>query len=398
MSTDGLPLAGLKVVEFTHMVMGPTTGMVLADLGAEVIKIEPKEGDNTRRLGGSGAGYFPMYSRNKLSLAVDLKAPEGKAIALDLIKGADIVIENFRPGAMDALGFGYEALSKDNPGLIYCSDKGFLAGPYEHRAALDEVAQMMSGLAYMTGPPDRPLRAGASVIDVMGGMFGVIGVLAALQQRHATGRGQLVKSALYESSVFLVGQHMAQFAVTGKAAQPMPVRISAWAIYDQFTTKDGERVFVGVVSDGQWKAFCAAFDLKDFAADEALAKNNGRVAARDRIMPVVQALFAGYTKADLLAKLETIGLPFAPIVRPEDLFEDAHLTHGGGLVPLTLPDGKQTNLPALPIEMDGKRFGLHRDLTRPGDDTRAVLAQAGYSPEAITQLFDSGVVAEPEAR
>jgi crotonobetainyl-CoA:carnitine CoA-transferase CaiB-like acyl-CoA transferase len=396
MTPTDLPLAGLKVVELTHMVMGPTTGMVLGDLGAEVIKIEPLEGDNTRRLQGSGAGYFPMYSRNKRSLALDLKHPEGKAVALKLIEGADVLIENFRPGAMDAMGFGYEALSKLNPGLIYCSDKGFLKGPYENRTALDEIAQMMGGLAYMTGPPDRPLRAGASVIDVMGGLFGVIGVLSALHQRERTGHGQTVKSALYENCVFLVGQHMAQYAVTGKPASPMPARISAWAIYDQFATRDGERVFVGVVTDGQWQAFCRAFGLDDFAADETLAKNNGRVAARDRVLPVVRALFETFDKADLLARLEAIGLPFAPIARPEDLFDDPHLNAAGGLVELTLPEtGAAVKLPALPIELGGRRVGVHHDLPAIGADGRAVLAEHGFSADEIETLFAGGVAAEP---
>ena len=394
-ATNGLPLAGIKVVEFTHMVMGPTTGVVLADLGAEVVKIEPKEGDNTRRLVGSGAGYFPMYSRNKRSLALDLKHPDGRAVAETLIAQADVLVENFRTGAMDALGFGYDALSTRNPRLIYCSDKGFLPGPYGSRTALDEIAQMMGGLAYMTGPPDRPLRAGASVIDVMGGMFGVIGVLAALQQRHATGRGQLVQSALFENCVFLVGQHMAQFAVTGQAARPMPVRISAWAIYDQFATRSGERVFVGVVSDGQWQTFCKAFGLDDLAADPGLAKNNDRVAARDRILPRVQALFADMDKADLLARLEETGLPFAPIAKPEDLFEDPHLNASGGLLPLTLPETGQTvNLPALPIAMDGRRFGVRHDLTEPGDDSRAILSEAGYDAAGIEMLVQSGIVVD----
>ena len=171
MSTETGLLAGIKVVEFTHMVMGPAAGLVLADLGAEVIKVEPVGGDKTRRLRGSGAGYFSMYNRNKKSLAVDLKSPEGKGIALKLIEQADVFIENFRPGALDKLGFGYDALSSLNPQLIYCSEKGFLDGPYAHRTALDEVAQMMGGLAYMTGPPGRPLRAGSSVIDVTGGML-----------------------------------------------------------------------------------------------------------------------------------------------------------------------------------------------------------------------------------
>ncbi|MCR9193253.1 MAG: CoA transferase, partial [Hyphomonas sp.] len=264
MSTETGLLSGIKVIEFTHMVMGPAAGLVLADLGADVIKVEPVGGDKTRGLRGSGAGYFSMYNRNKKSLSIDLKSAEGKELALKLIDEADVFIENFRPGALEKLGFGYEALSSRNPKLIYCSEKGFLDGPYSHRTALDEVAQMMGGLAYMTGPPGRPLRAGSSVIDVTGGMFGAIAVLAALQDRTRTGKGRHVSASLYETTVFLVGQHMAQYAVTGTPAAPMPARISAWAVYDVFDVKDDEKVFVGVVSDTQWRAFCKAFSLTEW--------------------------------------------------------------------------------------------------------------------------------------
>ena len=251
-----LPLHGIKVIEFSHMVMGPAAGLMLADLGAEVIKVEPLGGDKTRRLRGAGAGYFPMYNRNKKSICVDLKSEDGKAAVLNLIDDADVFIENFRPGALDKLGFGWDALSARNPKLIYCSEKGFLDGPYSHRTALDEVTQMMGGLAYMTGPPGRPLRAGTSVIDVTGGMFGAMGVLAALNQRHVTGQGQHISAALFETTVFLVGQHMAQLAVTGTPAAPMPARMSSWAIYQLFETKDNEQFLVGVVSDGQCKTLC----------------------------------------------------------------------------------------------------------------------------------------------
>jgi crotonobetainyl-CoA:carnitine CoA-transferase CaiB-like acyl-CoA transferase len=392
---QSLPLAGVRVIEFTHMVMGPAAGLMLADMGADVIKIEPVGGDATRHLLGSGAGYFPMYNRNKRSLCVDLKAPEGKAAVLKLIETADVLIENFRPGTMDRLGFGYEDLSKLNPGLIYCSEKGFLAGPYEHRTALDEVAQMMGGLAYMTGPPGQPLRAGASVIDVTGGMFGAIGVLGALHQRHATGKGQKVIASLYESTVFLVGQHMAQKAVTGKAAAPMPARVSAWAIYQVFQTKD-DPVFVGVVSDKQWGLLCEAFGLEDLANDATLKTNNDRVRAKDRLVPIIQEVFMQYTKADLMAKLEKTGLPFAPIARPEDLFDDPHLNAGDGLVPFTVTDGEfkghQVKLPALPLEMDGHRFGLHQPVPHAGEHTQAVLADAGYSAAEIKAMIEAGVV------
>jgi len=387
-----LPLSGIRVVEFTHMVMGPTVGVILADLGADVTKIEPIKGDNTRRLLGSGAGYFPMYNRNKKSVCLDLKNPEGHKIAEQMIEGADIVIENFRPGAMDKLGFGYDDLKKNNKGLIYCSAKGFLTGPYENRTALDEVTQMMGGLAYMTGPPGKPLRAGASVIDVTGGMFAVIGILAAMEERHRTGEGKKVTSSLYETTVFLVGQHIAQYAVTGNPAPPMPARISAWAIYDVFEAGDGEPVFVGVVSDTQWKKFCDAFDLDDLGADEELAKNNGRVKARETLLPRIRELFKGFNKADLMAKLEDVGVPFAPIAKPEDLLDDPHLNAGDGFVELTIPqNGAKVKLPALPLELDGERLGLHLDLTHEGENTKDVLKDLGYSDEDIARLGEAGI-------
>jgi crotonobetainyl-CoA:carnitine CoA-transferase CaiB-like acyl-CoA transferase len=394
---QGLPLAGVRVIEFTHMVMGPAAGLILGDLGADVIKIEPVGGDSTRRLPGSGAGYYPMYNRNKRSICVDLKADDGRDIVLRLIANADVVIENFRPGTMDRLGFGYEALKARNPRLIYCSEKGFLSGPYENRTALDEVAQMMGGLAYMTGPPGKPLRAGTSVIDVQGGMFGAVGIIAALFQRHATGLGQNIVASLYESTVFLVGQHMAQYAVTGKPAAPMPVRVSAWAIYQVFDTRDDQQVFVGVVSDKQWKDFCTAFELHDLAADRTLDGNNDRVKHKERLLPVIKETFRKYTKQELMAKLEKTGLPFAPITRPEELFDDPHLMANNGLLPLTVTDGalagQKTRLPALPLEMDGERFGVQRDIPRAGEHTREVLEEVGYTASTITDLLARNVIA-----
>jgi crotonobetainyl-CoA:carnitine CoA-transferase CaiB-like acyl-CoA transferase len=392
MKRQDLPLAGLRVVEFTHMVMGPAVGAILAELGADVIKVEAIGGDATRRLLGSGAGYFAMYNRGKASICIDLKSAQGVAVAKQLAVSADIVVENFRPGAMDRLGLGYDALAALNPRLIFASEKGFLAGPYENRTALDEVAQMMGGLAYMTGPPGRPLRAGASVIDVTGGMFGVIGVLAALEARHRTGRGMLVQSALFETTAYLVGQHMAQMAVTGKAAAPMPARVSAWAIYDVFETADDDQVFVGVVTDALWQKFCALFGLDDLWADEALRVNNARVLARDTLIPRVRAELKRFTKADLIARLDGSGLPFAPIGRPEDLFDDPHLRAGQGLAPVTLDDGTQTCLPVLPIALDGDRLGGGA-LPAAGADSDRVLGLLGFDADAIAGLRAAAVIA-----
>lgn len=393
-ASNSLPLEGIRVIEFSHMVMGPAGGLVLADLGADVIRVEPISGDKTRTLKGSGAGYFAMYNRNKKSIRLNLKSDEGAKIARDLVANADVLIENFRPGAMDRLGLGYDAMSAANDRLIYCSTHGFLQGPYEHRTALDEVAQMMGGLAYMTGPPGRPLRAGASVIDVMGGVWGAVGILAALEERHRTGKGKQVKSSLYESTVFLVGQHMAQYAVTGTPAAPMPARISAWAIYDVFDTSDEEKLFVGVVSDSQWITFCEAFGFDDLLENEHFRENNNRVAERDSIMPVVREKFASMTCNDLMSALESSGLPFAPIAKPEDLFDDPHLVESGGLLEMSLPDGKSVSLPAMPFELDGEKLGVRLDPPRSGEHTREVLSALGYDDDEVSALLETGAASD----
>ena len=390
MRPENLPYAGLRVVEFTHMVMGPTCGMVLADLGAEVIKIEPPEGDSTRRLIGSGAGFFALFNRNKKSIALDLQTAQGKEAALRLIATADIVSENFRPGTMAKLGLDYATLRKLNERLIYVSHKGFLPGPYDHRTALDEVVQMMGGLAYMTGREGDPLRAGSSVNDIMGGMFGAIGAMAALAQRDhptkGTGQGQEVQSALFENNVFLVAQHMMQFAVTGEPAAPMPSRISAWGVYDVFTVKGGEQIFLAVVSNTQWAVFCKAFGLADMHADPRLATNNDRVRARSWLMPLLRLELKSFTAAELGAVFEKNGLPFAPITRPEDLFNDPHLLATAGLAPIVLNDGQSTRVPLMPITLDGERLGLRSNPPLLGEHTNALLAEVGYTEDEIHAL------------
>jgi len=386
------PLSGIKVIEMTHMVMGPAVGSILGDLGADVIKIEPITGDKTRKLKKSGSGYFLTYNRNKRSIALDVKTSEGREVVLKLLSTADVFIENFRPGAMDKLGFGHKELETINPQLIYCSAKGFLNGPYQHRTALDEVAQMMGGLAYMTGPPGQPLRAGSSVIDIMGGMFGVIAILAALQERQKTEKGQKVTSSLYENVVYLMGQHMAQTATTGEAPPPMSVRVSAWAVYDIFEAKNKEQIFIGVVSDSQWKSFCQSFGLVDFIEDKDMDINSGRVEKRDIIIPKLQELFKTFTKKELMEKLDQTGLPFAPINKPEDLFDDPHLNESGGLLKIETPDGGSTKLPAMPIEMNDRRFDVHQQVPKVGEHSKEILEEIGLSDNVIQSLFEKSIV------
>ncbi len=390
---QSLPLEGVRVVEMTHMVMGPTCGMILADLGAEVIKIEPPKGDSTRRLLGSGAGFFPTFNRNKRSLAIDAQDPRGKEILLKLLATADVFSENFKTGAMERLGLDYPSLSRLNPRLVYVSHKGFLPGPYDHRTALDEVVQMMGGLAYMTGPVGRPLRAGASVNDIMGGMFGAIGAMAALRSREKTGRGQEVLSSLFENNILLVATHMMQYAMTGKPAAPMPNRISAWGIYDVFSVKDDEQIFLAVVTDSQWRAFCDAFGFADLLADERLATNPLRVPARDWLLPALRARRAGRAAADISAMFEAAGLPYAPIKSPDQLLDDPHLQATGGLAPIHLPDGREVSTPLLPLMIDRQRLPVRNDPPAIGADTDALLQELGYADEARQSLRAAGVIA-----
>ncbi|HET9645980.1 MAG TPA: CaiB/BaiF CoA-transferase family protein, partial [Burkholderiaceae bacterium] len=372
------PLRGVRVVEFTHMVMGPTCAMVLADMGAEVIKIEPIEGEGTRTLLGAGAGFFPMFNRNKKSIGIDLKKPAGAEVARRLASTADIVVENFKLGVLKKFGLDYESLSKLNDRLIYVSHKGFLPGPYEHRTALDEVVQMMGGLAYMTGRPGDPLRAGTSVNDIMGGLFGAIGALGALVQRGITGKGMEVQSALYENNVFLMGQHMMQYAMTGKHPAPMPARDNPWAVYDVFTVKDGEQIFLCAVSDAQWQIFCDVLGFDDLKADPALKTNNDRVRVRPQLLATLRERLAPRSAAELAEIFERAGLPFAPIRKPEDLYGDPHLLATGGLADIELPDGEQAGRKVkttlLPITMDGVRLPVRIDPPRFGAHTQELLA------------------------
>ena len=394
---DALPLQGLIVLEFTHAVMGPTTGLLLADMGAEVIHVEPPEGDATRRLKGFGAGYFSFYNRNKKSLAIDLKTDSGKDILYKLVEKADIVVENFGPGTMDKLGFGFDALLMRNPRLIYCSLKGFLSGPYEKRHAMDEVVQMMGGLAYMTGRPGDPLRAGTSIVDITGGMFGYIGILLALYERQMTGQGKLVKAALFETTAFLMGQHMAYAAILQTPVPPMPARVSAWSIYRIFESYDSEPVFIGVISEKHWERLCHAFGWQDFLSDPRLQNNNGRIDQRNWFLPELENRLRMYSKTEIIARCEAAEIPFAPIAKPEDLFDDPHLNRGQHLLHTTLPNGTTTKLPAFPLEYGETSPGLRLNPPQIGEHTRELLRECGLSLDEITTVLHKGIIASSPA-
>ena len=394
--TSTPPLAGIRIIEMGHTVMGPSCSVVFADLGADVIKVEPPEGERTRHNIGFGSGLFPLFNRNKRSVCLDLKSGAGKSLLRKLIATADALVENFAHGTLDRLGFGWDELQKINPRLVYCALKGFLQGPYEHRPALDEVVQFMGGLAYMTGPRGQPLRAGASVVDLMGGMFGVIGIMAALKERDRTGRGQMVRSGLFESTAFMVAQHMTGQIVSGKEPPPMPHKASSWAIYETFTTADEKTIFVGITSDNHWRAFCKKFKLDDLLADPKLKTNPQRAAEHDRIEPIVAKIVAAHSFAEMSEILERLKIPFAPLAKPADLFDDPHLNQGGHMLDLHFQNGKRANVPGLPLEMSNHRITIRTQPPHKGEHTREVLGELGVPATQIDEWMAQGVVIKPD--
>jgi len=388
------PLSGVRVLDFGHTVMGPCCAMLFADLGADVIKIEPApDGDRTRQLKGFGTGYFGNFNRNKRSLVVDLKTPSGQTVMQRLLDSSDVLIENFAPGTMERLGIGYDVLSKRHPRLIYCSLKGFMHGPYQERQALDEVVQMMSGLAYMTGPPGQPLRAGTSIVDIVGAMFGTIGILVALKERERTGRGKLVRSALFESAVFLMGQHLCYASQSKDPIPPMPARVSAWAVYDLFSMADGQKIFVGITSDKHWERFCQEFNLMRLHAQPGLQTNNLRIAARARLLPELASVIAALSPADVIERLGRANLPFARVSRPEDLFEDPHVLATGMLMETWLPNGERLRTPRLPLQIDGCDLARRENPPSLGQDTDHILNELGFGEAVISALRKEGSVA-----
>ncbi len=390
---DALPLAGIRVLEFCHAIMGPSAGLILADLGADVIKIEPVSGDSTRRLPGFAAGFFGTFNRNKRSLAIDLKSADGRALLHRLVATADVAIENYAPGTMDRLGCGYRDFAKINPRLVYCALKGFLSGPYEHRPALDEVVQFMAGLAYMTGPPGQPLRAGTSIVDIMGGAFAVIAIQAALRERELTGHGQLLKSALFESTAFLMAQHLAGQAVTGRAPPPMPAREGAWAIYDPFTTAAGEQIFVGITSDSQWRRFCEHFGREDLLQNPAYKTNEDRVRERPALLPIVAATVARHTRNELAELFDRLDIPFAPVAKPGDLFDDPQLNAGARMLKVDVAAGISAKLPRLPIEIGDHDLALRGQPPAIGEHTAEILSGLGVTHSEIEALCRRGIIA-----
>lgn len=383
MQREFTPLSGVRVVEMSHMIMGPSCGMFLGFLGAEIIKIEPPEGDKTRHLSGMGRPMFPLFNRGKKSVQLDLSTEAGRAALQALLATADVFIENFRDSALDRIGANPDDLRQRYPRLIVASHKGFLRGPYQDRTALDEVVQMMTGLAYMTGPSGRPLRVGSSANDIMGGLFGAFSVLAALLERKETGEGRALRVGLFENCLLLVAQHMVQFELEGRNPPPMPERDFSWPVYDIFETQDHAQLFVGAVTEGQWSALCELLGLTTLRDDPRLQNRPDQIAARGWTIPIVAAAIRERHSEELAAAFEPLGIPFSPIAKPSDMYRDPHVMRPGGLATSRLPDGSSFRAPSLPFEVDGTMMTGGGDLPAIGQDTEAVLAACGLTTDAI---------------
>lgn len=384
MTSDFQPLSDIRVVEMSHMIMGPSCGMFLGFLGAEVIKVEPPEGDKTRLLSGMGRGFFPTFNRGKRSVALDLKSEAGRDALDRLLATADVFVENFRDETLGKLGLSPTALRKKFPRLIISSCKGFLHGPYEHRTALDEVVQMMTGMAYMTGPTGRPLRIGSSANDIMAGLFGAFGVLGALLYRRSDGAGRAVRVGLFENCLLLVAQHMVQFDVEGREAPPMPEREFSWPVYDIFETSDKRQIFIGAVTESQWLTLCDILGLDELKANPCLQKRMDQIEARDWTIPIVARAVSKQKFGVLLEQFERSGIPFSPISRPAEMYDDPHVNRPGGLHASSLPDGQIFRAPGFPIEVDGAvPVPVSVDIEGIGESTVEVLSALGMDEDMI---------------
>lgn len=392
---SNLLLSDIRVLELGHIVAGPSAGLIMAEMGADVIKIEnPERGDQSRATPDQAA--FLTFNRNKRSMALDLKHPKGKEIFSRLLKSADVVVDNFAHGALERLGFSYEEMSKICPRIIHCSIKGFLSGLYEDRPSLDEPAQMMGGLAYMTGPRGQPLRAGASITDIGAAMFGVIGVLAAIHERHHTGRGQSIRSGLFETVVYFVAQHVAKAAITGQVPPPAPERSigkgMGWAIYKIFTTKDQRQLFVGITSDAHWERFCKEFQVHDLWEDLSLRTNQGRLKQQALVNDRVEQIVAAFALDSMVERFEKSKIPYACVNTPMDLFQDPHLRGRGHFIEVMGPNGATIELPRLPMDFSSGQSPLRMNPPKLGEHTVQIMQEMGYSAEEIESLMKEGVI------
>lgn len=389
-SEEQLPLSGITIVELGNLIAAPYTGLVLSDLGAEVIKVErPKTGDLIRQAGDSGTAMFTAMNRNKRSISIDLKSDAGCIAYQDLVGEADAIIENMKPGATEQLGIGYETLCEDNEELIYVSITGFLQGGfYEDRPGMDVVAQAMSGLMRMTGSPgDKPLRAGTSIIDFGTGMYATIGLLLALWKREFTGEGQKIDAGLFETASHW-SNYWTIFAQLFGDPSPLGSSHPGFGLYDVFETEPDEWLFVGIVSERHWPAFCEAIDAPDLLNDNRFETNELRQKNVEALYDMVQQRFRGKERTEIIESLLDVGVPAAPVNQPSELVDDPHLSAIDLLVE-TEADEETVQAMLTPLQGDEIDVSNRWDPPKLGEDTAAVFDSLGM-PERYAELKSAG--------
>jgi crotonobetainyl-CoA:carnitine CoA-transferase CaiB-like acyl-CoA transferase len=384
-------LSGLKVLDCTHVIAGAYCSLILADLGADVVKIEPPGGESTRGITGAAFRAYDFVNRNKRAIALDLTTERGAGVLRKLAETADVFVENYRPGSLDRMGLGYAALAKINPRLVYCSVSGFgLDGPYRERGGFDLIAQAMSGLMSYVGEKgsEAPCSTAVPISDLNAGVFGAVGILAALQSRHATGKGQHVETSLLESALAYTIWETGKYLTTGEIAVRTGTRHRLAAPYEALKTADGHMV-VGVNSQRLWRRFCEAIGAPGLAEEAGFNSAGGRVANRDALQARIESILVADTTAAWLAKLEARGVPAGPLNNIAQAWDDPQIKARGLLAEV---DGRQ--FVRTPIKLHDTPVALNRGPAEVGEHTREVLAESGWPDADIEALIAEGAAAE----
>ena len=391
-------LSEIFVLDMSHALAGPTAGMILADMGAQVIKLEHPHGDHFRPL--MGGAYFAAVNRNKRGISLDLKRPEGKAAVKKLIGRADVLLESFTPGTMDKLGLGYATASEINPRIVYCSISGFgQKGPYHQLPGYDVVAQAMCGIMMCTGMPDGPpARIGASWIDMGAGMFTVIGVQKALMDRQQTGRGKHIDVSLMDTALSWMSPLIARYAMSGELPKPIGSALAVFSPYQAFRCKDGF-VFIGASTEKFWKTLCSLLKIEHLQEDPRFATNTDRVKHRDQLTALIEAALSEMNRDDLVDRLRAAGMPCGPVLDVGQVLKDRHVTARGVLTNWDHPEFGPVTQVKTPIAENGVMPEVDCPSPFLGQHTRAVLEELGYSRSEIETLVEQGaaIVADTQA-